>query len=73
MAQLTALHAARSFASDAMAHAKMVAMTPPAAALFTAIGVEGRDAGMFMLESDADIAPFLKACAELRYWPRIEG
>lgn len=73
IAQLTALHAARSFASDAMAHAKMVAMTPPATALFTAVGVEGRDAGMFMLESDADIAPFLKACTELRYWPRIEG
>ncbi|AWB50639.1 catalase HPII (plasmid) [Gemmobacter aquarius] len=70
---LTALHAARSFAADAMAHGKLIGMTGPASALFAAVGVEGRDAGMILLETVSDVDVFVTACAELRYWPRIEG
>lgn len=73
VASLTAMHAARNFAADAVAHGKMIAMTAPASALFAAVGVEGRDAGMFLLETPSDSSGFVTACAELRYWPRIEG
>ena len=71
VADLTALHAARLFVSDAMAHGKMIALTGPAQVLFACCGIEGRDAGMFVLESAADVPGFLAACAEGRYWPRI--
>ncbi len=73
VALLTSLHAARSFAADAVAHGKVIGMTAPASAVFAAVGVEGRDAGMFLLDSAADVAGFVTACAELRYWPRIDG
>jgi len=68
-----ALHAARSFAADAIAHGKFIGMTQAASALFAMVGVEGRDAGMFLLEGAGDVPAFVSACAELRYWPRIEG
>ena len=71
VADLTALHAARLFVSDAMAHGKMIALTGSAQVLFACCGIEGRDAGMFVLESAADVPGFLAACAEGRYWPRI--
>lgn len=70
---LTAMHAARNFAADAVAHGKVIGMSAPASALFATVGVEGRDAGMFLLENASDAAAFVTACAELRYWPRIEG
>lgn len=68
---LTALHAARSFACDAMAHGKMIGLTSAATELFARCGIEGRDAGMFPLDSSADVEPFVAACAKGRYWPRI--
>lgn len=68
---LFALHAARGFATDAMAHGKMIALTPEAAILLARCGFEGQDAGMFPLRAAADVEPFLAACAEGRYWPRI--
>ena len=71
VSELTALHAARMFACDAMAHGKMIALTEPALELFARCGIEGRDAGMFALDSATDVAGFLAACAEGRYWPRI--
>lgn len=71
--KLTALHAARGFAADAIAHGKVIGMSQAASALFATVGVEGRDAGMFLLEGAGDVVPFVTACAGLRYWPRIEG
>ncbi|ESW62607.1 MAG: catalase [Rhodobacter sp. CACIA14H1] len=71
--KVAALHAARSFAADAIAHGKFIGMTQAASALFAMVGVEGRDAGMFLLEGAGDVPAFVSACAELRYWPRIEG
>jgi len=71
--KVAALHAARSFAADAIAHGKFIGMTQAASALFAMVGVEGRDAGMFLLEGSGDVPAFVAACAELRYWPRIEG
>ena len=63
---------AKTFAADAVAHGKVIGMTAPASALFATVGVEGRDAGMFLLESGADVPDFVSACGQLRYWPRIE-
>lgn len=73
MPKIAALHAARSFAADAIAHGKFIGMSQAASALFAMVGVEGRDAGMFLLEGAGDVPGFVSACAELRYWPRIEG
>lgn len=71
--KLTALHAVRRFAAEATAHGKFIGMTKAASALFATVGVEGRDAGMFLLDGAGDVAPFVTACAGLRHWPRIEG
>lgn len=71
VAALTALHPARTFAADAVAHAKLIGLTTAAQALFEAVGVVGRDAGMVSLDDPGQASAFLTACAELRYWPRI--
>ena len=67
------LHAARSFAADAVAHGKFIGMSKAASALFAAVGVEGRDEGMFLLEGAGDVPAFVQACGALRFWARIEA
>jgi catalase len=69
--KLKAMHPARTFAADAFAHAKFIAMTPEAGALFDAAGVSARDAGMFTLSGAGDPEAFVKACGALRYWDRV--
>jgi catalase len=68
---LKSMHPARCFAADAFAHAKFIAMTPEAEALFDSVGVTERDAGMFTLSEPAAASTFLEACRELRYWDRV--
>jgi catalase len=69
--ELFSLHAARSFAADAMAHGKMIGLTAEASILLARCGFDQQDAGMFPLRDAADVEPFIAACAEGRYWPRI--
>jgi catalase len=68
---LKSMHPARCFVADAYAHAKFIAMTPEAGALFDAVGVTERDAGMFTLSGAGDPEAFVDACGALRYWDRV--
>ncbi|QDL90401.1 catalase [Paroceanicella profunda] len=68
---LASLHAAKTFAADAFAHAKFIGLSEEAGALFDAAGVTGRDAGMPTLASPADAKAFLKTCGALRFWDRV--
>ncbi len=68
---LKGMHPAKCFAADAFAHAKFIALTPDAEALFTAVSAGPPDAGMHVLSGPKDAAPFVKACRALRYWERI--
>jgi catalase len=71
VAALKTMHPAKCFAADAFAHAKFIAMTPEAEALFDAAGVTERDAGMHVLSGAGDADGFLQACRDLRYWDRV--
>ena len=65
---------ARDFVTDAYAHYKFVGFSAPAAKLFAKVGLpEDLDDGFLTLDDKADIAPFLKACADLRFWDRPDG
>jgi len=68
---LKSMHPARCFAADAFAHAKFIAMTPEAGALFDAAGITERDAGVFTLAGAGDPEAFVAACRELRFWDRV--
>jgi catalase len=70
-AKLQDMHPAKCFAADAFAHAKFIALTPDAEALFDAAGVTDRDAGMVSLSSVEDAATFVQTCRDLRYWDRV--
>ena len=63
-------HAAQCFVADAVAHAKFIAYTPAADALFLTAD-PSVDAGMFSLTSPDDVAPFLAVCRNLRFWDRL--
>ena len=65
------MHPAKCFAADAFAHAKFIALTPAAEALFDAAGVTERDGGMVTLSGGADAGKFVKACGKLRHWERV--
>ncbi|WP_299682132.1 catalase [uncultured Roseobacter sp.] len=62
---------AKDFVSDAFGHAKFIAYTDPAKALFEAAGVHETDDGMFQLSSKGDIDGFIAKLSELRFWDRI--
>jgi len=63
--------AARDFISDAFAHRKFIAYVDAASRLLTQAGVaDSRDDGFVMLKDAADVAAFIEACGELRFWPR---
>ena len=68
---LKSMHPAKTFAADAYAHAKFIALSEAAGALLDAAGVTDRDDGMMTLSGKADAGRFLKACADLRYWDRV--
>lgn len=68
---LAAMLPAKDFVSDAFGHAKFIAYTDPAKALFEAAGVHETDDGMFQLSSKGDIDGFIAKLSELRFWDRI--
>ncbi|SEM58880.1 catalase [Loktanella fryxellensis] len=67
---LAALHPARGFVADAVAHAKFIGLTADAAPLLDAAGVP-RDDGMMDLDASKTIESFVAACAALRFWARL--
>ncbi|MGB3244772.1 MAG: catalase [Sulfitobacter sp.] len=69
--KLTSMHPAKSFAADAFAHAKFIALGGEAAELFHAAGVMDFDEGVFQLADPAGAAEFVTACNALRYWDRV--
>jgi catalase len=61
--------AARDFVADAFAHRKFIAMVEAARPLLEKAGVISDD-GVVMLKKASDASAFIKACGELRFWPR---
>ena len=68
---LAELHPARTFVADAFAHAKFIAHSQETDPLLKAAGVKVDD-GMMMIDAEKDAEAFVKACAALRYWKRME-
>ncbi len=66
---LTVDPAAKDFVSDAFAHAKFVAYSASAEALFTAAGVVPDD-GFIAIAAPDDADRFVDACRQLRHWVR---
>jgi len=63
--------AAGDFVRDAFGHCKFIAYTEPTEALFKKAGIlDDLDAGCFLVEGADDLAEFLDAAKELRFWPR---
>ncbi len=71
IAGIADMHPARSFAADAFAHAKFIAVSKAATALLDAAGVTGRDNGVVTLDKPSDAPTFIKACGALRFWDRV--
>jgi catalase len=61
--------AARDFVADAFAHRKFIAVVEAARPLLEKAGVISDD-GVVMLKKTSDASKFIKACGELRFWPR---
>ncbi len=62
---------AKDFVSDAFAHCKFVAYSPPALALFEAAAIGDKlDEGFFALKAKRDADGFIKAARALRLWTR---
>ncbi|HEY4250918.1 MAG TPA: catalase [Roseomonas sp.] len=62
--------AAKDFVSDAHAHAKFIAHSPAAKAIFKGAGIARTDKGFLPLEAPADARGFVEACCALRFWSR---
>ena len=63
----------QDFVSDAFAHAKFIAYTSEAMAIFEAIGLKDKiDDGFVALAGANDAEPFVKKCGALRYWDRAQ-
>jgi catalase len=63
--------AARDFVTDAFAHCKFIGVGAEAEAIFIAAGLaEDLDPGCLPLGKKGDATAFLKACRDLRFWPR---
>ncbi len=69
--QLKADSATRDFVADAFAHSKFIAYTESAASRITAaIGDNDLDKGFVPIKAIDDVAIFVKACRQLRFWDR---
>ena len=66
---LSNLPAARDFIADAFAHRKFIAIVDAALPLLAKAGVTPDD-GVVVLKNPRDAVAFVKACGELRFWPR---
>ena len=63
--------AAQDFVRDAFGHCKFIAYTAESEPLFKRAGIlDDLDAGCFEIAAKKDVATFLDAAKELRYWPR---
>lgn len=69
--ELAAMHPAKTFAADAFAHGKFIALGGAAGKLLAAAGIEETDDGVFEVGSGKDAKRFIDACADLRFWNRI--
>jgi catalase len=59
------------FVSDAFVHCKFIGWAQEAAEMMAACGLEDLDdGGLFKLMDAGSATKFVKACADLRYWPR---
>ena len=68
---LATMPAARDFVSDAFAHAKFIAHSPEARALFEKAGIAGDlDGGCVEMTAPADAEGFVEICGALRFWER---
>jgi len=61
---------AKDFVNDAFAHAKFIAYSAAAKALFDKAGLTDMDAGMVLLKGPADAKAFVTQCRKLRFWAR---
>lgn len=62
---------AKDFVTDAFAHAKYIGWAPAATTLLQSAGVADKmDEGFIKLEDRQDIAAFIKAAQNLRFWTR---
>ncbi|GAA0578390.1 catalase [Caenispirillum bisanense] len=62
---------ARDFVTDAFAHMKIIGWLPPAQALLEKAGIfADLDDGCVRLDGAADVAQFVAAAKQVRYWPR---
>ncbi len=63
--------ASKDFVSDAFGHCKFIAHSAEAKALFDEARIPPeRDEGFFPLADGKDAEGFIKACRDLRFWPR---
>ena len=70
---LAANKPSQDFVSDAFAHAKFIAYTGAATALFEAVDIDDKiDDGFMNLGGDDDAAGFIEKCGELRFWDRLK-
>ncbi|SFP97322.1 catalase [Tranquillimonas alkanivorans] len=68
---LAKLPATRDFLADAFAHCKFIALGGAAGPVTKAAGLDGQlDSGCFPLGAGSDVAGFVKACRDLRFWDR---
>ena len=68
--KLKTMHPARDFVTDAFAHAKFIAVSGEAVALFQAAGVTKFDDGVIEISDANDCTAFVEECGKLRYWDR---
>ncbi|MBN8189808.1 hypothetical protein JF540_24275 [Salipiger thiooxidans] len=68
--ELAAMLPGKQFVADAYGHCKFIALTPEAAPLFEAAGVNSEAEGVMTLKKPAAAADFLEACHAVRVWDR---
>jgi len=68
---LAELHPARTFVADAFAHAKFIGHSQETNPLLKAAGIKADD-GMMTIGAEKDAKAFVKACAAMRYWKRMD-
>ncbi|MCA0850848.1 catalase [Salipiger thiooxidans] len=68
--ELAGMLPGKQFVADAYGHCKFIALTPEAAPLFEAAGVNSEAEGVMTLKKPAAAADFLEACHAVRVWDR---
>ncbi|NDW59495.1 catalase [Yangia sp. PrR004] len=68
--ELAGMLPGKQFVADAYGHCKFIALTPEAAPLFEAAGVNSEAEGVMALKKPTAAADFLEACHAVRVWDR---